>query len=112
MDYTFALLWRNGKGGACRAPLGVSVGWPTKPSRSTTRPRTPSSRTPTRERAQLAEWIAEELGQPYQATNVDVALATDLELAGTLTPRELPGGKFGVVLDDTLKARIREALRA
>ena len=63
-------------------------------------------------RAQLAEQLAEAIGQPYQAQTILEALADDAELARDITPRELPGGQFGLILDEDLRARIRAALRA
>ena len=61
---------------------------------------------------QRPEWIANDIGRPYQASNIDDALHADPELASALAPRELPGGRFGIVVDEDLRARIRAALRA
>ena len=62
-------------------------------------------------RAQLAEQLAEAIGRPYQAQSILDALTADAELARDVTPRELPDGRFGIVLDDALRERIRTALR-
>ena len=61
---------------------------------------------------QRPEWIANDIGRPFQASNISDALHTDPDLAAALEPRDLPGGRFGIVLDEALRARIREALRA
>lgn len=58
------------------------------------------------------EWLADDIGRPYQASNIDDALHADPELASALAPRELPGGRLGIVVDEDLRARIRAAIRA
>jgi len=61
-------------------------------------------------RAQLAEQLAEAINRPYQAQNILDALTRDAQLSQDLSPRELPDGRFGIVLDQDLSARISAAL--
>lgn len=61
-------------------------------------------------RAQFAEQLAEAINRPYQAQNILDALTRDAQLAQDLSPRKLPDGRFGIVLDEDLSARISAAL--
>lgn len=60
-------------------------------------------------RVPLAEQLAKTIGSPYQAQNILDTLTRDARLAQDLPPREPPDGRFGIVLEENLSARIRAA---
>ena len=62
-----------------------------------------------------AGWLACELGCPERderTAAIGAAIEADPILAAALEPRELDGGRYGIVLDEPVRARLRAALGA
>lgn len=58
-------------------------------------------------------WLAWELGLPEDHASMErirTAIDADAHLTAELEPRELPGGRYGIVIDDLLRTRLRAAL--
>ena len=62
-----------------------------------------------------AGWLACELGSPEhdeRTAAIGAAIEADPVLAEALEPRELDTGRYGIVLDEPVRARLRAALGA
>lgn len=58
-------------------------------------------------------WLAWHLAIPEDEDHIAqirAAIEADSKLAANLEPRELPGGRYGIVIDDHLRMRLRTAL--
>ena len=58
-------------------------------------------------------WRAWELGAPDDEGRIadfTAAIEADPQLASDLEPRELADGRYGIIVDDPLRARLRAAL--
>ena len=58
-------------------------------------------------------WLAWDLGAPddeVRIADITAALQADPQLASDLEPREFAGGRYGIIVDDPLRARLRAAL--
>ena len=58
-------------------------------------------------------WLGWELGAPDdedQIADITAAIEADPQLASDLEPRELAGGRYGIIVNDPLRTRLRAAL--
>ena len=58
-----------------------------------------------------ARWLAHDFIHSHHTALISQVLETDEDLATALTPRALPGGRYGIVVDDALRVRLCGALR-
>ena len=57
-----------------------------------------------------ANWLAFELGRPDDEERIAAAIDADPHLTTALEPRDLHGRNVGIVVDEAILARLREAL--
>ena len=57
-----------------------------------------------------AGWLAWELDRTDGEARIAAAIEADPDLAAALAPRALDAGRYSIVLDDALRARLRAAI--